>query len=186
MYYRNIDTLQQFEETGRKILIKYPAMMTDLFPEDSSDLFKTLFKRMVLIPNNDLVANDITEKFGMAGVTRRTSLKLSQEEDLVHLIKECPRSYNLAYVHSKHWIFANQLNDLILFLKQAGIVKKWIDDIDFDVKLKNMKKQTEVVHHRMLTIDDLLLSFMILGVGCCMSAVFLIIEIFWSRRSKTY
>lgn len=186
MYYRNIDTLQQFEETGRKILIKYPAMMTDLFPEDSSDLFKTLFKRMVLIPNNDLVANDITEKFGMAGVTRRTSLKLSQEEDLVHLIKECPRSYNLAYVHSKHWIFANQLNDLILFLKQAGIVKKWIDDIDFDVKLKNMKKQTEVVHHRMLTIDDLALSFMILGVGCCMSAVFLIIEIFWSRRSKTY
>lgn len=183
MYYKNIDTLEQFAETEKKILIKYPAMMTDLFPEDSSDLFKTLFKRLVLIPNTDLGAKDVTDKYRMAGVTRRTSLKLNQEDDQVHLIRECPRSYNLAYVHSKHWIFANQLNDLILFLKQGGIVKKWIDDVHFDIKLKNMKKQMAIAHHRVLTIEDLVLSFMILGVGISLSASFLIIEIFWSRRS---
>lgn len=182
MFYKNIDTLEKFAETEKKILVKYPAMMTDLFPEDSSDLFKTLFKRMILSPNGDLTAKEITEKYGMAGVTRKTSLKLSLEDGQVHLIRECPRSYNLAYVHSKHWIFANQLNDLILFLKQGGIVKKWIDDIDFDVKLKNMKKQTAIAHHRVLTIDDLVLSFMILGVGCSMAASFFIIEILWNRH----
>lgn len=184
MYYKNIDTLQQFAETERKILIKYPAMMTDLFPEDSSDLFKTLFKRMILIQNTDLIAKDITDKYGMAGVTRRTSLKLSQEDDQVHLIPECPRSYNLAYVHSKHWIFAPQLNDLILFLLQGGIVEKWINDIDFDVKLKSLRRQTAIAHHRVLTLDDLCLSFMILGAGSLISASFLLIEIFWSRRCR--
>jgi hypothetical protein len=184
MYYKNIDTLEQFAATGQKILIKYPAMMTDLFPENSSELFHSLHNRMVLIPNSDLTAMDISEKHGMAGVTRKISLKVNMEEDQVHLIPQCPRSYNLAFVYGKHWVFADRINAIILNLKQAGIIDKWIDEVNFNIKLETARKQIHVVHHRMLRIDDLLLSFMILGFGCALSAFLFIIELFWKRCAK--
>lgn len=186
IYYKNIDTLEQLADTGKDIIVKYPAMLNDLFPQSTSHLFTTLFNRIKLIADTDLVALDVTERMGMAGVTRKTTLKLSQEDDFVHLIPECPRSYNLAYIHSKHWVFANQVNEIILDLLAGGIVNKWIEDVNFGIKLESMKKQTSSVHHRELRVDDLMLSFMILGGGSAFSTFLFIIERWWNhRRRKT-
>jgi hypothetical protein len=184
MYHKNIDTLQQLADTGKEIIIKYPAMMNDLFPEDSSQLYRTLYRRLKLIADTDLVALDVTERMGQAGVTRKITLKLSQEDDFVHLISECPRSYNLAYVHSKHWVLANQLNAIILDLLAGGIVNKWIEDVNFGIKLQSMKKQATIVHHRELSVDDLMLSFMILGGGSAFSAFLFVIERWCHRRRR--
>lgn len=184
MYYKNIATLEQLADTGKDIIIKYPAMMTDLFPVDSSQLYRTLYRRMKLIVDTDLIAMDVTEKMGMAGVTRKTTLKLSQEDEFVHLIPECPRSYNLAYIHSKHWVLANQLNAIILDLLAGGIVNKWIEDVNFGIKLQSMKKQTTIVHHRELGVDDLMLSFMILGGGSAFSTFLFIVERCLHRRRR--
>lgn len=186
MYYKDIDTLQKFAETGKDIIIKYPAMMTDLFPEDSSLLYRTLYHRMKLIENTDLIAVDVTERMNQAGVTRKTTLRLSQEEEFVHLISECPRSYNLAFLHSKHWVLASRLNEIILDLLAGGIVNKWIEDVNFGIKLQSIKKQTTIVHLRELRLDDLMLSFMILGGGSAFSAFLFIIERWcYLRRRKS-
>lgn len=184
MYYKNIDTLQQLADTGKNIIIKYPAMMTDLFPEDSSQLYRTLYHRMKLIEDTDLIAVDVTERMGMAGVTRKTTLRLSQEDEHVHLIPECPRSYNLAYIHSKHWVLAQRLNEIILDLLAGGIVNKWIEDVNFSIKLQSMKKQTAIVHRRELRIDDLMLSFLILGTGNAFSTFLFVIERWCNRDCR--
>lgn len=184
MYYKNIDTLKQFEGTGLNIIIKYQAMMTDLFPQDSSELYRTLYRRMKLHTNLEIDAVEVVDKMGMAGVTRKTTLKLSKENNLVHLVPECPRSYLLSYVHSKHWIFASQLNKIILNLKAGGIINKWIEDINYNVKLENIKRQTPAVHHRELRVDDFMLSFMILGGGSAVSTFVFIIELWCHKRCQ--
>jgi hypothetical protein len=184
MFYRNVQTLEEFSDTKQSILVKYPAMMTDIFPEDSSELYKTLHERMVLVPNGSLTAVQITNRLNMAGISRKTTLKVQKEEDDVHLIPECPRSYHLSYVYTKHWVLADQVNSIILNLKQCGLISKWIDDVNFRIKLETMKRKEASVHHRVLRIDDLALAFMILASGCCISFVLLIMEVLWMRRSS--
>ncbi|KAG5681334.1 hypothetical protein PVAND_010779 [Polypedilum vanderplanki] len=176
LYYRNVQTLEEFAETKKNILVKYPAMMTDIFPEDSSDLFRTLYKRMVLVPNASLTAIEVTNKMNMAGVARKTTLKIQKEEAEVHLIPECPRNYHLSYVYTKHWILAEYIDSIILDLKQAGIINKWIEDVNFRIKLEKSKNTEFTVHHRVLRIDDFALAFMILASGCFFAFVLFLIE----------
>lgn len=181
IYYKNIETLQQFEEANQKILIKYPAMMTDLFPEDSSDLFRELHSRMVLITRADLSALDIFD-MGMSSVTRKATSKLSKEDSLVHIVSECPKIYNLAYLLSKDSVFLETINSLILDIVQFGFINKWIDDTYFTVKLENIKLETPIsLHARVLTVNDMQLAFSILVFGVGASFVSLIIEIIVER-----
>lgn len=176
LYYRNVETLEEFAATKQNILVKYPAMMTDIFPSDSSELFRTLYKRMMLVPNASLTAIQVTNNMHMAGVARKTTLKIQKEEDDVHLIPECPRSYHLSYVYSKHWVLAEYVDSIILDLKQAGIIEKWIGDVNFRIKLEKSKTSETAVHHRVLRIDDFALAFSILASGCCFGFVLFLIE----------
>lgn len=181
MYYKNIESLQQFEEANLKILIKYPAMMTDLFPEDSSNLFRTLHSRMNLVTSTELSALDIID-MGMSSVTRKATLKLSKEDTLVHLVQECPKIYNLAYLLLKDSAFLETVNSIILDIVQFGFINKWIDDAYFMVKLENIKLEPPLnLRARVLTINDMQLALLILVVGIGASLVILIIEIFLKR-----
>lgn len=177
IYYKNIESLEQFEETNQKILIKYPAMLTDLFPEDSSNLFRELHSRMTLVTRTDLSALDVID-MGMSSVTRKATSKLGKEDSLVHLVPECPKIYNLAYLLSKDSAFLDTVNSLILDIVQFGFINKWIEEAYFKVKLENLKLEPPVnLRARVLTVNDMQLAFIILTFGVGTSLAILIIEI---------
>jgi hypothetical protein len=183
IYYKNIDTMQQFGASQQKILIKYPAMMTDLFPEDSSALFNTLNHRMLLDPRPELTGYKVTNDMKMATVTRRITFKLSKEQDLIHLVRECPRSYNLAYLLSRHSVFLNRINAIILDIMQFGFINKWINDINYKVKLETMKiHPEESFRTRVFTIEDLQLAFFILALGISFAILTLLIEFLLNHK----
>lgn len=176
IYYRNIENLQQFTKTDEKILIKYPAMLTDLFPQDSSELYRTLHSRMTLIPRPELTTFNITN-MKMAAVIRRSSLRLSREEHLVHLIPDCPRSYNLAYLLSKKSVYIDTVNGIVLDMCRFGFINKWIDETNFKVKLEDMTRDPPVsAHARVLKMDDMQLAFFILLFGFALGLVAFIFE----------
>lgn len=183
MFYRNIQTLSELAATDKKIIVKYPAMMTDTFPANTSALYHTLNKRMFLMPNTSLTAYEIIYRMNMAGITRKITLKIQREDKFSHLIPECPRSYLLSYIVPKHWIFADTLNDIILNLLQAGIINKWIDDVNHRIQLESMGLQTSGSQHRPLHIDDLMLSIMILGVGFTFGSFLIVIELYAKKRT---
>jgi hypothetical protein len=189
MYYKNIETLKQFADTKQRILIKYPAMMTDVFPEDSSELFNKLNERMFLHPNMSVRTTFVVKEMGYATVTRRTTLKVTKEENFVHAVSECPRSYNLAFVYTKHSVFAHEINSIILNLKQAGIINKWISDVNFQIKLEAEREMpSSHVMRKVLKVDDLVLAFMILGsgifVGCLILFVEILMKFFCTKRKQ--
>lgn len=183
MYYRSIDSLEQLAETRQRILIKYPAMLADLFPEDSSTLSRTLHDRMILVPRPELTAVDVVDNMKMATVTRRSSSRLNSDMSHVHMIPECPNSYNLAFVMARHSVYLDRVNAIILDINQFGFINKWIDEITFKVKLDSMLHNSEVViHARVLTVNDMQLAFAILIFGAGAGFVLLIAEKLWFRR----
>lgn len=171
MYYKNIENLQQFAESQQSILIKYPAMMTDLFPEGP------LHDRMILVPKPTLTAFNVTNGMNMATVTRRITLKLLNEDNVVHMIPECPKTYNLAYLLSKHSVYSNRVNAILLDISQFGFINKWIAEANFDSKLEGIKKYPpQGTGARVLTVDDLMLSFIILLSGIVIAFTVLVFE----------
>jgi hypothetical protein len=177
MFYKNIDSLERFAETRQRILIKYPAMLTDLFPEDSSDLFRTLHNRMVLVTRPELTAVYVTGEMGLATVTRKITSRLLHEGNFVHLIPECPRSYNLAYLLSKHSVYLDTINAIILDVNQFGFINKWISDVNFKVTLESMKRHPPTSNQaRVLNVNDMMLPFIVLVFGVVIALVVLLIE----------
>lgn len=176
VFHKNILNLKQLEETGLKILIKYQAMLADIFPSDSSELFKTLHKRMTLFEHPEITAFKVTSKMGMATVTRKLNFGLSNETNFIHLIPECPRVYNLAYLMSRHSIYAERINEILLDIQCYGFIKKWITDMHFNNTLMKLNNNINVANGKVLTINDLLLPFFILLFGVSIGFVVLVFE----------
>lgn len=176
MFYKDIDTLQQFADSNQRIIIKHRAILTDLFPEDSSELFRTLHERINLIPSPDKIAADLLEP-GMASATRKMTLRLSEDENAVHLVEECPKNYNLALLLSRHSVYLDSVNSVILDLNQFGFMIKWITDEYFRVKIKSATTNPSITSKaRTLTLTDMQLPFILLGLGVIMATIVLLIE----------
>lgn len=185
MYYKNIESLKEFAETNKRILVKYPAMLADLFPEDSSDTYRTLHDRMVLLAKTELSATNIFS-MGMASVTRKTSSKLSKEQYSVYLIPDCPRNYNLAFLLSKHSVFLETINSILLDISQFGHIDKWIDEINFKVKLQISKLNQYIPPTKVLDLADMQLPFYLLFFGVALASLVLFLEKITKIYSKRH
>lgn len=182
MFYKNIENLDQLDQSGLTIIIKYPAMMADLFPEDSSATFKDLHDKMKLL-SADLSAIDVLDVSKVATVTRKTTLKLADDNKDTFLIPECPRAYNLAYVVPKHSVYLSRIDALLLDAQCFGLLAKWIQDINFNVTLGNsLKFQAIESNFKVLTINDLQLPFYILVIGILISTIVLLFERLLARQ----
>ena len=184
MYYKEIDTLKSFADTDKRILIKYPAMMTDLFPEDSSDTFNKLHHQMVLIPRMDMTTLDVINS-GMAAVTRKINAKLFSNRHLLHLIPECPKSYNMAYLLKQNSVYLEPVNEVLLDIVQFGLMNKWIEDMIFRATMRNLKKTRHDIRAKSINMIQLQLPFFLLAAGILFSfAVLLFERIYWIYSKK--
>lgn len=176
MFYKDIDTLQQFADSNQKIVIKHQAMLTDLFPEDSSELFRTLRERIKFIPKQEEAEATLLDP-GMATATRRMTLKLSKQNNAVHLVDQCPKQYNLAFLLPPHSVFLNGVNSVIHDLNRFGFMSKWIADEYFRVKTKNaISHSVRTSKARPLTLTDMQLPFILLSLGIAIATIVLLVE----------
>lgn len=183
-FFQSIDTLKQLDESGMNIIIKYPAMMQDLFPPDSSPLFKSLNHKMKLIEKY-LSTSNITYDLQSIGITRKENFKLSREAVVGdnYLVPECPKIYNLAYAVPAKSVFLQRINTVLLDIHCHGFFHKWFDEFSFKITLENtqlfkIKPRGGV---KILTAEDLELSIIILCGGLVLSAMVFVSEILWRR-----
>lgn len=185
MFYKDIDTLQQFAETNQQIKIRHQAMLTDLFPEDSSDLFRTLHERINLVPNADLAESSLLEQ-GKASATRRMTFRLSKENTVVHLVEQCPKHYNLAFVLSRHSVYIEKINSIILDINQFGFMSKWIADEYFRVNIESMAISPSISSKVRLSLDDMQLPFILLMLGVAAAFFAFLIEQCLNSLNKSF
>lgn len=184
-YYKDINTLQDLDNTNLKIYYKHAAMQDDLFKGHSSKVYDSLDKRLLLVgePEERLISV-MSKRGGFVAITRSYSLELVDTYYLItkkiHMIPECPKTYHIAYVFSKHSPYEEPVNVALLKFLAAGLVDHWIEENKYEAKsrIHNFKDYAAETSHqwKVFQIDDLQLAFYVLVAGNFMAILLLIGE----------
>ena len=184
IYYKDINNMQQLDESGIPIVVKYAGFLTDTFPENSSKIDQNLHDKMKLT-NTTVGALALVNNSGkeIATVTRKTTIRLENsvyfQKKNLHLIPDCPRIYNLAYVVQKHSVYLEMFNFHILDIQRYGLINKWINDMNFGSSLENLRNHgvEHVASTKVLTMYDLQAPFYVLAAGALFSLLVFLFEV---------
>lgn len=191
LYYKDILTLRELDESGYKIYYKYSSMADDLFFSEASPLFANLGKKLTYINNVNLdMMKTLVQKGNMAAVTRYSSLKVESMRYLlskqVIFVPECPKTYGIAYVVPKDFPFLEKINDVLLRLLSAGLIEQWIKEMFDKASIKligsNILDEQSL---KILSLADLQLAFYLLFGGSALAGLSLFIEIILSKKKST-
>lgn len=182
VFYKDINTMQDLAESTLKIGIKYPAMLDDIFPPGSTGMLGVLREKMVLTNSTSSLMEAIAREGKLVAMTRKELMEQSYSKYFasrqVHLVPQCPRSYNLAFFGPKHSVFMERINEVLLHLNNGGFHEKWIRDLHFNYTWITLKEHGNFHEDsfKVLTVEDLLLPFFILAIGCCLAAAVFVLE----------
>lgn len=183
MYYKDITTLKQLDDTNYIIKVKYKGYLDDLFPDNFADgVLSSLRRKLDFNADYTSLLNETADKGTIATVTRKSSVNLDNAifftNKELYLVNECPRNYNLAYVLPKNSIFLERVNAILLRCLNGGLVYKWVNDMAFNTTIYNLNRfgGYYVAAYKILTVQDLQLPFYILVVGFCLGLISFIME----------
>lgn len=163
--YPEINTLQDLATSGYYISTSSPGL-TDTFKGRDNPYIKELNNRFRVI--------GINNSYYKAYLSRESKqnyldyLKKAQATN-THVVKECPRTFLLAYLTLKDAHFRKDFNDVIQRIVAAGLVEKWYDTVKINASLALPKNEcsieTDPLFPRPFSIIDLQTSFFILLTG---------------------
>ncbi|XP_033171055.1 uncharacterized protein LOC117148005 [Drosophila mauritiana] len=193
LYYRDINTMQELDESGLKVVYKYSSMADDLFFSETSPLFASLNNKLTW--NRDLRADVIDEvaRFrNKAGVSRYTSLILESSRftllNKIWVVPECPKYYTISYVMPRDSPWEDAVNALLLRFLNAGLIVKWIQDekswVDIKMRSSILQADAESELVRVLTIGDLQLAFYVVIGGNLLAFLGFLVEHFRRKLQK--
>ncbi|BFG01257.1 uncharacterized protein DMAD_01051 [Drosophila madeirensis] len=190
LYYKDINTMQELDDSGLKVIYKYSSMADDLFFSETSPLFASLNKKLSW--NRDLYADvidDVARNGGKAGVSRYNSLMLESSLFIllrrIWVVPECPKYYAISYVMPRDSPWEDAINALLLRLLNAGLIVKWIADeksrVDIQMRARTLEANAEAELARVLTIGDLQLAFYVVLGGNLLALLGFLLEHLWRR-----
>lgn len=182
VYYKDIDNMEDLAVSSLKIGIKYAAMLDDIFPPGSTGMLGVLREKLVLTNSTSSLMEAIAKEGKLVAMTRKQLIEQSYSKYFasrqVHLVPQCPRSYNLGFFGPKHSIFMDRINEVLLNLNNGGFHEKWIRDLHYNYTWIALKEHGSFHEDsfKVLTVEDLLLPYLILAIGCCLAVAVFIIE----------
>jgi hypothetical protein len=183
LYFKDITTLAQLDAHGDVIKVKYAGYLTDVFPDDSSDTFRSLRKKMQLVDTEMAAMDLVKENSYVATITRKSTVLLDNSvyfmKKQLHLIdKECPKNYFLAFMVPVNSVYLEKINEILFDIQRFGLIKKWINEINFEATLANMKSvDYESSAAKVLSLDDLKFPFLVLIGGNSLGIVIIVVEL---------
>lgn len=189
MYFKDITSLAQLDATGDVINVKYDGYLTDVFPNDSSATYRNLRNKMKLVTTNFSAMDLVRDLKHIATITRKSTVLLDNAnyfmmKQLSLIDKECPKNYFLAYMVPVHSVYLEKINEILLDIQRYGFIMKWINDINFQSTLINMKSIAgEAAATKVLSLYDLKFPFFVLMLGSGVGGVIMIFEILLNCRT---
>ncbi|GAB0090490.1 uncharacterized protein DMENIID0001_052260 [Sergentomyia squamirostris] len=194
--YHNMDTLAELDESGIPISVLHAGLITDVFGSEppGTRLGNLHSKMFVATHDNNIILSRIATKGDMAALQRLVDMpKIFQQfvrsdgQPLIHVIKECPRSYRLAYLFPKSSVFLEAASQYISLFAQSGLIRKWYDDTMYIFTLEggNMNRLFIRSHAVILTLSHLQTAFYVLAMGLSISVFIFLLEITFSNKPKS-
>ncbi|EAT32240.1 AAEL015647-PA [Aedes aegypti] len=177
VYYKDIDTLQQLDKSGMKIVVKYRGFMDDVFPANNTPTMDALRNKMAFEQYAGSMPGRVARIGTISTVTRKSTLSLDNaiylSTNQLHMVRECPRMYNLAYVVSRHSVFLERINTMVMRMFDGGLVDRWISDMNYNFTIRDWEqiRATLGSNFKILTLVDMQFPFYLLAIGLCVSTV---------------
>lgn len=188
LFYKDIMTFQDIADGGLPIFVKYAAMMEDMFPPNSTGLIAQLHEQMVLVSTTTSVLAQLSQAGNFITVTRRCTVYQDNtyyfSSRLLHLIPECPRTYNLGFITRINSVYIGRLNEILLQLNNGGFHQKWIRDLWYYYSWQTRLKYGSFYESdfKVFTLTDLQLPFYILAIGFGISGGVFVVELmYWAK-----
>uniref|UniRef100_A0A182QUF9 Ionotropic glutamate receptor C-terminal domain-containing protein n=1 Tax=Anopheles farauti TaxID=69004 RepID=A0A182QUF9_9DIPT len=201
---KNLDTLPELDATGLTITVNAPALIVDVFgTERPGTTLGNLKRRLVIETNPSRTATNTILAGDTAGLIRnqdfgRLSTKYLAQDGTprLHRLRQCPRSYTLAYLYPRGSPLYRAANGQILRLLQHGLYAKWERDAAHILAMNQALKvhryrersgrgATAAAGQVTLRLDHLLLPFMLLASGIALGACCLLCELRCRSRASS-
>lgn len=183
LYFKDITSLAALDASGAEIQVKYVGYMTDVFPDDSSDTYRNLRRKMKLVDTDTAAMDLVRDSKNVATITRKSTVLLDNSiyfmKKQLHIVdKECPKNYFLAYMVPYHSVYLETFNEILFDIHRFGFILKWINDINYQVTLQNMREfKHESTTVKVLSLEDLKLPFLVLLGGNSFGVFIVLLEL---------
>lgn len=183
LYFKDITSLAALDASGADIQVKYVGYMTDVFPDDSSDTYRSLRRKMKLVSTDTAAMDLVRDSKNVATITRKSTVLLDNSiyfmKKQLHIVdKECPKNYFLAYMVPYHSVYLETINEILFDIHRFGFILKWINDINYQATLKNMREfKHESTSAKVLSLEDLKLPFLVLLGGNSFGVFIVLLEL---------
>ncbi|XP_055699581.1 uncharacterized protein LOC129799581 [Phlebotomus papatasi] len=193
--YPNIDTLEALDQSGIPIAVVHAGLIVDVLGSDPpGTLLGNLRQKMFTftIDNTDILGR-IATRGDIAALQRLVDMpKIFQQfvrkdgVPLIHVIRECPRSYRLAYLFPKSSIFLETASYYLSLFAQSGLIRKWFDDTMYIFTLEGSHQNRMFIRAPaiILTLSHLQTAFYILTLGLSISFITFLFELKRSRGTR--
>ncbi|KAI4504573.1 hypothetical protein M0802_000123 [Mischocyttarus mexicanus] len=192
IYYKDINSLSELDASGLPIVfLKYNLI--DVFSDEPTESpvlnnLRTKFKHGVR------ALHDASFFRNASGLIRKKHFYLTEQsllnDDLspkLHLVKECPRNYYLAYPIRKNSYLLEKIDLIIGRLHQAGLLTLWNNRTVMDLIYQRRNAPSRMQVHAgdkfvPFNLEDMQTSFYLLIVGLLLSSIVFCDEKGWLRR----
>jgi hypothetical protein len=183
-YYPDINTLEELDESGLAITTGSINLVQDTFSTEESPPAKHLRSKVIYSYLQEGNINYVAKHQNIAALNRLStalySVLLYRNSDgtfLLHIVKECPRIYTLAYIVPKGSPFLLRINHVLTQLVETGIVDKWNEDTYFNVTAFHRTEYSGNNSLKVFSLEDLQMPFLILVCGLLSSGVTFFMEL---------
>ncbi|XP_015191550.1 PREDICTED: uncharacterized protein LOC107074543 [Polistes dominula] len=191
IYYKDIDLLSELDASGLPIVfMKYN--LVDVFADEStgSPVLNNLRKKYKY---GMRALHDASFFRNASGLIRKKHYYLTEQnllnDDLspkLHLVKECPRNYYLAYPIRKNSYLLEKIDLLICRLHEAGLVTLWNNRTVMDLLYHGRKASSRTQVHAEnkfvpFNLEDMQTPFYLLIVGLLLSSIVFCDEKGWFK-----
>lgn len=183
-YYPDINTLEELDASGMVIGTGSPNLIQDTFSTEESSHTKHLRDKIMYYNLSNSVMSYVAKHRNVSALNRLSNsiycLHIFHNSDgtsQLHIVKECPRTYSLAYIIPKGSPFLLRINNIISQLVESGIIDKWNDDTRFNMTAFRKHRYSSNDSHKVFSLEDLQMPFLILICGLFGSAITFCMEL---------
>lgn len=197
MFYKDIETLEELSETPTKIKSSYMFFIDDVFSDMTYPVIARL-KRMISFYDDPVsITFRVATQKNFATLVRQSEVEVDTSTttyydangiNLIHMVRECARSYSLAYPFPVNSPYAPCMNNIMMRAAEAGLFVKWYKEMAFNASESASKMNTASLNDalKVFSLTDMQISFYQLIIGYIIGFLVFVIEvcIYVRKRDK--
>ncbi|KAL4131948.1 hypothetical protein QTP88_009174 [Uroleucon formosanum] len=186
-YERDVATVQELYDTGMPV-ISASSNLILLFESDERPLYVKMSDRFSIVNNKSLdILGEVASKRTTAAIGRKNDLVekiassyVANNEVLLHIVDECPRSFHIVYLVRRDVPFIHVVDRIITTFVESGIVNSWF------MHAKPFRPISDYHHrkdpHKVFTFKNVVIAFMCLAIGLIASGIAFVTELVYFRK----